>query len=194
MFWLFPRAKGVPKAGISNKKLARDRKPDRTNPPIICQTSWKLIGKKKARETNWGSGNFPVPGPFFGLTPTSPRETLIRMKVPKTLIPPNNNPEPGYQKNRQEFIKKGFSTYGGFVKTRNLQESIDFVNDYAPEHMEILVQEPFSILGKIKNAGEILLGENTPITAGNFSLGVNAILPTGGSLQKHFHPLPFLIF
>jgi len=82
--------------------------------------------------------------------------------------------------NRQEFIKTGFSTYGGFVKTTSLQESIDFVNDYAPEHMEVLVKEPFSILEKIKNAGEILLGENTPITAGNFALGVNAILPTGG--------------
>ena len=82
--------------------------------------------------------------------------------------------------NRQEFIKTGFSTYGGFVKTESLEESIDFINDYAPEHMEVLVKEPFSILEKIKNAGEILLGENTPITAGNFALGVNAILPTGG--------------
>jgi histidinol dehydrogenase len=82
--------------------------------------------------------------------------------------------------NRQEFIKTGFSTYGGFVKTESLDDSIAFVNEYAPEHMEVLVQEPFAILGKIKNAGEILLGENTPITAGNFSLGVNAILPTGG--------------
>jgi len=95
----------------------------------------------------------------------------------KTLLPKYIEELP---QNRQEFIKTGFSTYGGFVKTQSLEESIGFVNDYAPEHMEVLVKEPFSILEKIKNAGEILLGENTPITAGNFALGVNAILPTGG--------------
>ena len=80
---------------------------------------------------------------------------------------------------RREFIKTNFSTYGGVIITENLDESIDFVNDYAPEHMEVMVKEPFTVLPKIKNAGEILLGDYTPITLCNFLLGPNAILPTG---------------
>ncbi len=81
---------------------------------------------------------------------------------------------------RQDFITTNFSTYGGIIITDSLEESIDFVNTYAPEHMEILTEKPFDILPKIKNAGEILMGEFTPITLCNFLLGPNAILPTGG--------------
>ncbi len=80
---------------------------------------------------------------------------------------------------RREFINTNFSTYGGVILTDSLEESIAFVNDYAPEHMEILTEKPFDILPKIENAGEILLGEWTPITLCNFLMGPNAILPTG---------------
>ncbi len=80
---------------------------------------------------------------------------------------------------RREFITTNFSTYGGIIITDSLEESIDFVNDYAPEHMEVMTKEPFAVLPKIKNAGEILLGDYTPITLCNFLLGPNAILPTG---------------
>jgi histidinol dehydrogenase len=86
---------------------------------------------------------------------------------------------------RKEFIKTNFSKYGGAIITENLVEAIDFVNDYAPEHMEILTSNPFDILPEIKNAGEILLGEYTPITLCNFLLGPNAILPTGGFAKTY---------
>lgn len=86
---------------------------------------------------------------------------------------------------RKEFISTNFSTYGGVIITESLQESIDFTNEYAPEHMEIMTQNPFDILPKIKNAGEILLGEYTPITLCNFLLGPNAILPTGGFAKTY---------
>jgi histidinol dehydrogenase len=81
---------------------------------------------------------------------------------------------------RREFCETVFSGYGGIVLTPSLEASLGFVNEFAPEHLEVLVDDPMSILGEIKNAGEILLGKYTPITVGNFSLGVNAILPTGG--------------
>ncbi len=68
---------------------------------------------------------------------------------------------------------------GGILLTRSLQESIDFVNDYAPEHLQVHCCEPFGLLGRLRNAGEILLGRNTPICIGNFLLGPNAVLPTG---------------
>ncbi|MGJ3237900.1 MAG: histidinol dehydrogenase [Anaerolineae bacterium] len=81
---------------------------------------------------------------------------------------------------RQGFVNNVLSNYGGIILTNNLEESIAFVNDYAPEHLEVLVKDPFVALNKINNAGEILLGDWTPIPTGNYALGVNAILPTGG--------------
>jgi histidinol dehydrogenase len=72
---------------------------------------------------------------------------------------------------------------GGVILTRDLDQAIEFVNAYAPEHLEILTEQPMSILGRIKNAGEILLGPHTPVTLGNYLLGPNAVLPTGGAAR-----------
>lgn len=69
---------------------------------------------------------------------------------------------------------------GGIVLARDEDEAIAFVNDYAPEHLEVLSKEPFRYLGRLENAGEILLGEHTPVTLGNFVLGPNHVLPTSG--------------
>ena len=80
---------------------------------------------------------------------------------------------------RREFVTTNFNTYGGAIITDSLDESIAFVNEYAPEHMEVMTEKPFDVLPKIKNAGEILLGDYTPVTLCNFVLGPNAILPTG---------------
>jgi histidinol dehydrogenase len=81
---------------------------------------------------------------------------------------------------RRKFIENVLANYGGIIVTDSLEESIQFVNDYAPEHLEVLVDEPFIALNKIRNAGEILLGHMTPIPVANYCLGLNAILPTGG--------------
>jgi len=92
---------------------------------------------------------------------------------------------PKLSEKRQSFIKTNFETYGGVILTESLSESIDFVNEYAPEHMEVMTEKPFETLPKIKNAGEILLGDYTPVTLCNFLLGPNAILPTGGFAKTY---------
>ncbi len=81
---------------------------------------------------------------------------------------------------RREFSTTVLANYGGIVITPDLDASVQFVNDFAPEHLEVLTKEPMLVLPKIRNAGEILLGQHTPISVGNYALGVNAILPTGG--------------
>lgn len=81
---------------------------------------------------------------------------------------------------RREFVTSVLGNYGGILLTNSLEASIDFVNEYAPEHLEVLVDHPFVVLNKINNAGEILLGSLTPIPTANYCLGLNAILPTGG--------------
>ncbi len=86
---------------------------------------------------------------------------------------------------RRSFVETVFSSYGGVILTNSLAESVQFVNDYAPEHMEVMCDKPFEVHPDIKNAGEILLGEYTPVTLCNFVLGPNAILPTGGFAKTY---------
>jgi len=69
---------------------------------------------------------------------------------------------------------------GGIVLAPTWEEAVRFTNDYAPEHLGILSAEPWQHLGSITDAGEILLGENTPMTIANFCLGPDCVLPTGG--------------
>ncbi len=84
---------------------------------------------------------------------------------------------------REKFSRAGFEGEkgtGGLVLAPDMHEAVDFVNEYAPEHLELHVREPFGLLPALKNAGEILIGPYTPTSMGNYSLGTNAILPTGG--------------
>ncbi len=87
---------------------------------------------------------------------------------------------------RMSAQRAGFSSavlsgpIGGIVLARDEADAIGFVNDYAPEHLEVLAKEPFQYLGRLDHAGEILLGEHTPTTLGNFVLGPNHVLPTSG--------------
>lgn len=69
---------------------------------------------------------------------------------------------------------------GGILLAPDMEAAIRFANDYAPEHLEVLSDEPLGYLGQLHHAGEILLGENAPITLGNFVIGPNCVLPTGG--------------
>ncbi len=80
---------------------------------------------------------------------------------------------------RKNYIEENLKKYSGIILTKNLQQAIDFVNKYAPEHLVVACKNPRRLMKKIKNAGTICLGNWTPITAGNFIVGTNAILPTG---------------
>ncbi|MQB40552.1 histidinol dehydrogenase [Rhizobium sp. ICMP 5592] len=77
---------------------------------------------------------------------------------------------------------------GGIILTSSVEESYDFVNAYAPEHLEILSQDPFAHLGQITEAAEILMGPHTPVSIANFCLGPNAVLPTS-RWARTFGPL-----
>jgi histidinol dehydrogenase len=62
----------------------------------------------------------------------------------------------------------------------SLNACIDFVNDLAPEHLELMVRDPIDVLGRIRNAGTICVGEYTPAAAGDYATGTSSTLPTGG--------------
>ena len=80
---------------------------------------------------------------------------------------------------RSEIIKKSLEKYSCAIVVKNWQEAIDLTNEYSPEHLEIIVKDPFTVLPQIKNAGSIFLGEYAPVAIGDYASGTNHILPTG---------------
>jgi histidinol dehydrogenase len=81
---------------------------------------------------------------------------------------------------RRQICETVLSQYGGAILTESLNQSVEFVNDYAPEHLQLAVQNPLALLPRICNAGTILLGQRTIFTFGDFSLGPTNVIPTGG--------------
>lgn len=89
---------------------------------------------------------------------------------------------------RKEFVNKSLENYGAAILVENLQEAVALSNLIAPEHLELMVKDPFSLLGSIRNAGAIFLGEYAPEPLGDYMAGPNHILPTNGT-ARFFSPL-----
>ena len=89
---------------------------------------------------------------------------------------------------RGKIIEKSLEGCGAAILTKSLDEAFEIANDIAPEHLEILTENPLSHLPKVQNAGTIFLGENTPEPLGDYMSGTNHVLPTGGT-AKFYSPL-----
>jgi len=94
---------------------------------------------------------------------------------------------------RKEIAKKSIEERGAIIIAENMDEAINLMNNIAPEHLEVVTTNPFELLPKIKNAGAIFLGENTPEPIGDYIAGPNHTLPTGGS-AKFYSPLNVEVF
>ncbi|MBI5680927.1 MAG: histidinol dehydrogenase, partial [Methanobacterium sp.] len=79
---------------------------------------------------------------------------------------------------RSKIIEESLEKYGKIIITDSLKDAVDFANEYAPEHLIIMTENPEEILKDIKNAGSIFLGELTPVAAGDYGSGTNHVLPT----------------
>jgi histidinol dehydrogenase len=79
----------------------------------------------------------------------------------------------------KEIVSSSMGRYSHILVAKDMDQAIAFVNDYAPEHLEIMTEDPFSVLTKIKNAGSIFMGPFSPIAAGDYASGTNHVLPTG---------------
>ncbi|MBE6043377.1 histidinol dehydrogenase [Clostridium thermopalmarium] len=89
---------------------------------------------------------------------------------------------------RKDIIKTSLKNYGMIFIVKDIDDAIDVANTIAPEHLEVMVEEPFLILGEIKNAGSIFLGKFAPEPLGDYMAGPNHVLPTSGS-ARFFSPL-----
>ena len=89
---------------------------------------------------------------------------------------------------RKEIAKKSIDERGAIIIASDMDEAIKLMNEIAPEHLEIMTNSPFELVPKIKHAGAIFLGKNTPEPIGDYIAGPNHTLPTG-STAKFYSPL-----
>ena len=84
---------------------------------------------------------------------------------------------------RQEIARKSINNNGKIIIAKSIEEAILISNEIAPEHLELAVMDPFALLSKIKNAGSIFLGHNTPEPLGDYLAGPNHTIPTSGTAK-----------
>ncbi len=84
---------------------------------------------------------------------------------------------------RRDIIAQSLADYGALILVSDLNEACEVANAVAPEHLELMVEHPFELLSKIRNAGAIFMGKYTPEPVGDYYAGPNHILPTGGTAR-----------
>ena len=84
---------------------------------------------------------------------------------------------------RAAIARESVDTNGKIVVAADLDRAIDAANIIAPEHLEVCLDDPFAVLGRIKNAGSIFLGRNVPEALGDYFAGPNHTLPTSGTAR-----------
>ncbi len=84
---------------------------------------------------------------------------------------------------RRDAIRKALSNFGAVVVVKDLAEGIRLANRIAPEHMELLVRDPWACLNDVRHAGAVFLGAASSEPVGDYYAGVNHILPTAGAAR-----------
>lgn len=84
---------------------------------------------------------------------------------------------------RYEIARKSIDNNGKIIITESIAQAITISNLLAPEHLELMVDNPFDILDSVKNAGSVFMGRNCPEALGDYFAGPNHTLPTGGTAR-----------
>ncbi|EHI98872.1 Histidinol dehydrogenase [Clostridium sp. DL-VIII] len=89
---------------------------------------------------------------------------------------------------REDIIRTSLNDFGNAIICKDIEECIDISNAIAPEHLEIMVDDPMRYLGMVRNAGSVFLGRYCPEPIGDYFGGTNHVLPTSGT-ARFFSPL-----
>lgn len=84
---------------------------------------------------------------------------------------------------RKEIIEEALKNYGKAIICNSIEECIEVSNRFAPEHLELMAENPMELLGKVRHAGSVFLGNNTPEPVGDYFGGTNHVLPTNGTAR-----------
>jgi len=89
---------------------------------------------------------------------------------------------------REDIARESIEKRGAIIVAKDMDEALSLMNEIAPEHLELMVENPFELLPKVKHAGAIFMGRYTPEAIGDYIAGPNHTLPTGGT-AKFYSPL-----
>ena len=89
---------------------------------------------------------------------------------------------------RAEIIERSLKDFGAIIICDNTNKAVELANSLAPEHLEVLLENPMEYLGRLDNAGSIFLGAYAPEPLGDYYAGPNHVLPTSGT-ARFFSPL-----
>ncbi|RUS45629.1 histidinol dehydrogenase [Cohnella sp. AR92] len=84
---------------------------------------------------------------------------------------------------RREIAEKSLEQYGAILTVATMAEGVQVINKLAPEHLEVMTEDPLELLGGIENAGAIFLGPYSSEPVGDYFAGPNHILPTNGTAR-----------
>ncbi len=84
---------------------------------------------------------------------------------------------------RKDIAQKSINDFGSIMVVPDMETAITLSNRLAPEHLELVVKEPFEYIGKIRNAGALFIGPYTPEPVGDYIAGPNHVLPTAGTAR-----------
>ncbi|TVX88025.1 histidinol dehydrogenase [Paenibacillus agilis] len=84
---------------------------------------------------------------------------------------------------RQAIAAQSIEQHGAIIVVEDLEQGVDFVNEMAPEHLEIMTEDPMEWLGRIENAGAIFIGPYSSEPVGDYFAGPNHIIPTNGTAR-----------
>ena len=89
---------------------------------------------------------------------------------------------------RKEIAAESIRENGAICLTENLKQAVDIANRLAPEHLQLMVEDPWSWVGRVKHAGALFLGPHSPEPVGDYVAGPSHVLPTNGT-ARFFSPL-----
>jgi histidinol dehydrogenase len=84
---------------------------------------------------------------------------------------------------RRDIVGESLKNGAALLVAETLDEAFDFANLYAPEHLQLILDEPLSHLPRVRHAGSVFLGPHAPIAIGDYASGPNHVLPTGGAAR-----------
>ena len=84
---------------------------------------------------------------------------------------------------RREIAAQSLEATGGVVLAGSLDEALELANAYAPEHLCLLVRDPWALAGRVRHAGGVFLGAHSPEVMGDYIAGPSHVMPTGGTAR-----------
>jgi histidinol dehydrogenase len=107
------------------------------------------------------------------ITPSSRLAEAVRSEVDRQLTPLS----------RRAIIEESLAKQGAVLVVADLDEALALANRYAPEHLCLLVADPWSLVGRVQNAGGVFVGEGSSEALGDYAVGPSHIMPTRGTAR-----------